>query len=68
MTEVRHSFEATLAGRVLELGHPREHDNGPGAFYISGDLSSDEKDRVLFLLKGRSTAKSGGPIAYLPEV
>ncbi|WP_326603437.1 transcriptional regulator [Rhodococcus sp. PD04] len=67
MTEIRYSFEAELAGRVNELGHLRANEDSPEAFYVDPTLSDAERERVLHLLKGRSTAQSGGPIAYLPN-
>lgn len=67
MTEIRYSFEARLAGRVKELGHLHADEDSSEAFCIDPDLSDAERERVLFLLKGRSTAQSGGPIAYLPN-
>ncbi|MDH6284314.1 transcriptional regulator [Prescottella agglutinans] len=67
MTEIRYSFEATLAGRVRELGHLRADENHHEAFFVDTALSPADQERVLHLLKGRSTAKSGGPIAYLPN-
>lgn len=58
--EVRYGFHATLAGRVRALGEPESD-------YIAPDLSNEEREAVLTFLGGRSTARSGGPIAYLPR-
>ena len=67
MTEIRYSFDAELAGRARELGHLRADEDCVEAFYVDPALPDAERERVLLLLKGRSTAQSGGPIAYLPN-
>lgn len=58
--EVRHAYKAELAGRVRQLGSP-ELD------YIAPNLSPAEQETVRIFLESRSTARSGGPIAYLPK-
>lgn len=58
--EVRHAFEATLAARVRELGHPESN-------FVNPTLTPQEANHVRTILGGRSSAHSGGPIAYLPE-
>ncbi|MGW4774187.1 transcriptional regulator [Nocardia sp. NPDC004278] len=58
--EIRHAYTAKLVGRVRELGVP-ELD------YIAPDLTVDDREVVKTILGGRSTARSGGPIAYLPK-
>lgn len=59
--EVRWSFDATIAGRVRALGEPDRD-------YLAPGLEADERDAVVAMLAGRSSARSGGPIAYLPQV
>ncbi|MDV6271377.1 hypothetical protein [Rhodococcus globerulus] len=58
--QVRHAFDATLAARVRELGHPASN-------FIDPTLTSQEANHVRTILGGRSSAHSGGPIAYLPD-
>lgn len=59
LVELRHSFTATLAGRVRALGEPKLD-------FIASDLTDDEQATVRTMLSGRSAARSGGPVAYLP--
>ncbi|TFH68152.1 hypothetical protein [Cellulomonas sp. HD19AZ1] len=59
--EVRYAFSASIAGRSRALGEP-ERD------YLAPDLSDQERDTVQVMLGGRSSARSGGPFAYLPQI
>jgi hypothetical protein len=59
--EVRYAFSASIAGRSRALGEP-ERD------YLAPDMSDQERDTVQVMLGGRSSARSGGPFAYLPQI
>jgi hypothetical protein len=59
--EVRWKFSAELAGRVRILGDP-------DADFIRPTLTPQERAVVVRFLSGRSAARSGGPMAYLPKV
>ncbi len=60
VTHVRYAFEATLAGRVRALGEP-------GRDYVDPTLPPELADAARVMLGARSTARSGGPIAYVPR-
>lgn len=61
IVEVRYEFFAELAGRVRTLGVP-------DADFVSPTLTPQERAVVVRFLSGRSAARSGGPMAYLPKV
>jgi hypothetical protein len=58
--QVRYAFGAELAGRVRTLGEPETD-------FISPTLTPQERAVVVRILSGRSAARSGGPMAYLPK-
>ncbi|TXR51556.1 hypothetical protein [Quadrisphaera setariae] len=58
--EVRHRFQARLAGRVGALGSPETYE------LKDASVEADYQDLTRQLLGRRSAAVSGGPLAYVP--